>query len=129
MALGRVGNEAKALDSPEMLALDCDLAGCGDRCRHFTLIAQSSYKQGRTSIDKPLRQTLVQGVGKSVLDGARTLLPVACALNPVGTVRNIGPRPDVGDTRHQCIDVTVEMFQPLHVAVDPVFGQALAALS
>ena len=59
---GRVGNEPEALDASEMFALDNDLARFGDRRRHFTLIAQSSYKQRRSSIDKPLRQTLMQHV-------------------------------------------------------------------
>ena len=62
LTLGRVGNEAEALDASEMFALDNDLARFGDRRRHFTLIAQSSYKQCRSSIDKPLRQTLMQHV-------------------------------------------------------------------
>ena len=128
LSLGRVRNEAEALDASEMLALDRDLARFGDRRRHFTLIAQSSYKQRRPSIDKPLRQTLVQHVGKLVLDRARALLPVRGALDPVGPVRNVGPGPDMGDACHQRVDVAVVAFEPLHVALDPVFGQALAAL-
>ena len=59
MAFRRVRNEAKPFDSAEVLAFNSDFARSGDRCRHFTLILQSSYKQGRASIDKPLRQTLV----------------------------------------------------------------------
>ena len=82
-----------------------DFAGSGDCRVHFTLIAQSSYKQGRTSIDKPLRQTLMQSIGKPVFDGAGALLPVNRALNPVRTVRNIGPGPDVRDACHQGVVV------------------------
>ena len=71
MAFGRIGNEAEAFDASEMLPLDRDLARRSDRRRHFTLIAQSSYKQGRPSIDKPLRQALVQHIRQLVLDRTR----------------------------------------------------------
>ena len=127
-AFGRVRNEAEALDAAEMLALDYDLARFGDRRRHFTLIAQSSYKQCRASIDKPLRQTLVQHIGQPVLDRARALLPVLGALNPVRAVRNVGPCPYVRDACHQRVDVAIEAFQSLDVTVDPVVRQPLAAL-
>ena len=76
MSLGRVWHEAEPLDAAEMLSFDRHLARRSDRRRHFTLIAQSSYKQGRPSIDKPLRQTLVQYVRKLVFDRARPLLPM-----------------------------------------------------
>ena len=34
----------------------------------------------------------------------------------------------MGDARHQGVDVAVEALESLHVTVDPVLGQALAAL-
>ena len=86
MALGRIGHEAEAFDAPEMLTLDRDLARRSDRRRHFTLIAQSSYKQGRPSIDKPLRQALVQDIRKLVLDRPGTFLPMHRPLCPVRTM-------------------------------------------
>jgi hypothetical protein len=69
-----------------MLAFHDDFACSGDCRVHFTLIAQSSYKQSRASIDKPLRETLMQNVGKPVLYGTRAFLPMGCTLNPVGPV-------------------------------------------
>jgi hypothetical protein len=86
LPLRRVRNEAEALDAAEMFTLDCHFARCSDRRAHFTLIAQSSYKQSRTSIDKPLHQPLVQDVGKLVLDCPRAFLPVRRPLDPVGTM-------------------------------------------
>ena len=128
LSFGCIRHKTKALDASEMLAFNDDFAGCGDCRVHFTLIAQSSYKQSRASIDKPLRQPLMQNVGKPVLDGAGAFLPVDGALNPVGTMRNIGPGANVRDACHQRVDVAVEVLQALHMALYPVFGQPLAAL-
>ena len=70
----------------------------------------------------------MQNIRKPVLDGTRALLPVGCTLNPVGPMRNIGPCPNVRYARHQRVDVAIEAFEALYMAVNPVLGQAFAAL-
>src|SRR5688572_25521760 len=51
------------------------------------------------------------------------------ALNPVGTMRNVGPGPHMRDACHQSVDITIESLEPFDVAVDPVVRQTLATLT
>ncbi len=71
----------------------------------------------------------MQHVRQPVLYSARALLPMGGALNPVGTMRNVGPGPHMRDACHQRVNIAIESLESFDVAVDPVLGQTLAALA
>ncbi len=48
------------------------------------------------------------------------VLPATCGVKPIGTVRDIRPGADAGDTLHQRIDVTVGPVDAIDLARDPI---------
>ena len=78
-----------------------------------------AHEKRRAAIDKALGDAVVQRVGQPVLDAAGALLPLGRALDPVAAMRDVGPGADMGDARHQRIDIAVEPVELRHLAADP----------
>src|SRR5262249_61268044 len=74
---------------------------------------------------KPLRYALMQRIRKPVLDSAGALLPFGRIINPVASVRDVGPGADVRDARHQRVDVAIVAVEICHLTGNPPDRQAL----
>src|SRR5436190_22112297 len=91
----------------------------------FSFAGELTHKEGRTLIDKPLGNAIVQRIRESVFDAASTILPCACILDPVASMGDICPSTDVRDACHQSIDVTADAIEIRHLASDPCCREPL----
>ena len=105
------------------MAFHQHLARAPDGGEELLLVLQTLDENGGAPVDEALGQALVQGIGQLVLDGARTLLPVAGVAQPIVAVGNEGPGSDVIDAGDQGVDVAVTAIQPRDLGTDPVLGQ------
>ncbi len=64
---------------------------------HFVLVLETAHESRGAAIHETLRETLVQGIGESILDRARALLPMRRIGEPFGAVRHERPGADVRD--------------------------------
>ena len=67
----------------------------------------------------------MERVGEAVLDGAGSFLPVGGIGEPVGTIGDERPRPDVRYTRCKRIDVAVGAVGQSDLLGEPVLGKAM----
>src|SRR3954449_9620237 len=85
-----------------------------------------AHEKRRAPIDEALRNAVVQRIRQAILDAAGTFLPLRRRLDPFAAMRDVGPGPDMGDTRHQRVDIAIEPVELRHLAADPGGWQALA---
>ena len=115
-----ISGKAKAFKPPDDMALHHDLAGFLDLGFEHRVFSQSPHQHAGTAIDEPLGETLVQGIGKLVLDGTRYRLPVLGIGQPVRSVGSESPGPDMGDPRRKSIDPAIGMVGLRHLLGEPV---------
>ena len=86
-ALGmRVGEKPEALQAAYEMFFDMHRAVVGDFGEQLVLLLEAAHQCAGAPVDEALRELLVQGVGKAVLDRARAGLPVLGVGEPVGSV-------------------------------------------
>jgi hypothetical protein len=118
----QIGHEYKSLQAADIFALHQHLAVARHRRHKILVLAQSLHQDACAAVDEPLRQTLMQSVGKLILYRTRALLPMRRILEPVRPVRNIGPGSDVSEAGRQRVDVAIRPVDARHLTREPLFG-------
>ena len=102
------------------MALDHHLAGLADFRLQHRVFPQPPHQHAGATVDEPLGETFVQGIGQLVLDGARDALPMLRIRKPVRTVCRERPGPDMRDPIGERIDVAVGAVRLRNLAGEPV---------
>ena len=84
------------------------------------VLSQPPHQHAGAPVDETFRQTLVQRIGKPVLDRAGNALPMIGVAKPVRPVRGEGPGPDVRDPRRKRVDVAVDVIGLCDLAGKPI---------
>ena len=92
---------------PDMLALDEHVARRGDLSLQHRILPQATHQHAGAPIDETAGETLVQSVRQLVLYKTRHALPMLWIRQPVGTVGDEGPGPDLRDARRQRVDLAI----------------------
>ncbi len=107
------------------MAFDLDLAIMAHRGQQIAVGGELLHQEGRAAIDEALRDAIMKRIGEPILDGARPLLPLRGLGQPIRAMGDIGPGADMGDARHQGVDVAIEPIETLHLLRDPIHGKPL----
>ena len=112
--------EAQALDPAHMLALDHDGAVFLDCGHQLLLLFQPLHQYAGAAVDKSLRQSRMQGVGKSILHRARAFPPMAGIIKPIRPVRCIGPCADIGQSLRKHVYIAIGLVDSQDLLCHPV---------
>ena len=92
-----VGRKAEAEQSADMLALDHDVAGCGDLGFQHRILLQTAHQHTGAPVNKAFCQPLMKRVGKRILHTACLLAPIGRIGKPVRLVCDKCPGADMGN--------------------------------
>ena len=102
-----VRREPESHQTADMMAFDNHFSGVADFGFEHRVFPEAPHQDACPAVNEPFRQAFMQCIGKPVLDLPGRFLPMGGVRQPSGTVRKIGPGPDMRDARRQGIDVAV----------------------
>ena len=117
-----IGREAEAVEPPDIMVLDQNLAVGADLRRDLLLVAQAAHQHAGPPVDEALRQPLMQRVGQAVLDRPRAALPMLRIVEPVGVMRDEGPGADLRQPVRQRVEIAVAAVGERHLVGEPIGG-------
>ena len=116
----RVSGKAETLQHSDVLALDEHIARRGDLSLQHRILPQTTHQHTRAPIHEPAGEPLVQSVRQLVLYKTRHPLPMLGIGQPVGTVGDEGPGPDLADAGRQRVDLAVGPVERRQLGAIPV---------
>ena len=115
----RISDEREALQLADKLALDQDITIIVDGCRELFILAKPLHQHAGATVHEALGQLLVQSVREPVFDRAGPFLPMRRIGNPLRTVGDVGPSPDMCDALGDGIDLAFDIVEASHMPFEP----------
>ena len=109
------------------MIFDLDRAILGDIGIQFFFVAHTLHQCTGPAVYEALCQAFVEGVGETIFNFTRPVLPVARVFQPVWPVRNERPRSDVGDARGERIYISIGPVSESNLFGKPVFLNVMVA--
>ena len=117
-----VRQEPESLETAQMLTVNGDFALVPYVRHQLILLFQAANENGRTAVDKALRQSEMQGIRQPVLELTGQAAPVVLVFHPALALDYVCPCPHKGKPPGKSINVPGSLVENRDPGRKPVFG-------